>query len=113
MVLADKNKVDDFIKEYLIINSKIKIAKAKIIHEEYENNKFRVLKNKKILHELESIKSIVDNNISNEHLDKLEIFRINVKDAIELFKINRNNLFKLKREIREEFKQIIEIIEAE
>ena len=39
------------------------------------------MKNKKILHELESIKSIVDNNISNEHLSKLEIFRINVKDV--------------------------------
>ena len=65
MVLADKNKVDDFIKEYIIINSRIKIAKAKIRHAEYQNNKFTVLKNKKILHELESIKSIVDNNISN------------------------------------------------
>ena len=113
MDLADKSKVDDFIKEYIIINSRIKIAKAKIRHAEYQNNKLTVLKNKKILYELESIKSIVDNNISNEHLSKLEIFRINVKDAIELFKINRNNLFKLKRDIREEFKQVIEIIEAE
>lgn len=113
MVLADKSKVDDFIKEYIIINSRIKIAKAKIRHAEYENNKFTVLKNKKILQELESIKSIVDNNISNEYLSKLEIFRVNSKEAIEMFNISRNNLFKLKREIREEFKQVIEIIEAE
>ena len=32
MVLADKSKVDDFIQEYIIINSRIKIAKAKIRH---------------------------------------------------------------------------------
>ena len=106
MVLADKSKVDDFIKEYIIINSKIKIAKAKIRHAEYENNKFTVLKNKKILHELESIKSIVDNNISNEHLSKLEIFRVNSKEAIKMFGISKNNLFKLKKEIREEFYKI-------
>ena len=113
MVLADKNKVDDFIKEYIIINSKIKIAKAKIRHAEYENNKFTVLKNKKILHELESIKSIVDNNISNEHLSKLEIFRVNSKEAIEMFNISKNNLFKLKKEIREEFYKVLDVVEAE
>ena len=112
MVLADKSKVDDFIKEYIIINSKIKIAKAKIRHAEYENNKFTVLKNKKILHELESIKSIVDNNISNEHLSKLEIFRVNSKEAIEMFNISKNNLFKLKKEIREEFYKVLDIVEA-
>lgn len=112
MVLADKNKVDDFIKEYIIINSKIKIAKAKIRHAEYENNKFTVLKNKKILHELESIKSIVDNNISNEHLSKLEIFRVNSKEAIEMFNISKNNLFKLKKEIREEFYKVLDVVEA-
>ena len=113
MVLADKNKVDDFIKEYLIINSRIKIAKAKIRHAEYQNNKLTVLKNKKILYELESIKSIVDNNISNEHLSKLEIFRVNSKEAIEMFNISRNNLFKLKKEIREEFYKVLDIVEAE
>ena len=113
MVLADKNKVDDFIKEYIIINSKIKIAKAKIRHAEYENNKFTVLKNKKILHELESIKSIVDNNISNEHLSKLDIFRVNSKEAIEMFNISKNNLFKLKKEIREEFYKVLDVVEAE
>ena len=113
MVLADKSKVDDFIKEYIIINSRIKIAKAKIIHAEYENNKFTVLKNKKILHELESIKSIVDNNISNEHLSKWEIFRVNSKEAIEMFNMSKNNLFKLKKEIREEFYKVLDVVEAE
>lgn len=112
MVLADKNKVDDFIKEYLIINSRIKIAKAKIRHAEYENNKFTVDKNKKILHELEQLKLIVESNVKAEYLDKLEIFRVNSKEAIEMFNISKNNLFKLKKEIREEFYKIIDIVEA-
>ena len=106
MVLADKSKVDDFIKEYIIINSKIKIAKAKIRHAEYENNKFTVLKNKKILHELEKLKEIVESNVKSEYLNKLEIFRVNSKEAIEMFNISRNNLFKLKKEIREEFYKV-------
>ena len=106
MVLADKSKVDDFIKEYIIINSKIKIAKAKIRHAEYENNKFTVLKNKKILHELEQLKEIVESNVKSEYLNKLEIFRVNSKEAIEMFGISKNNLFKLKKEIREEFYKV-------
>lgn len=106
MVLADKNKVDDFIKEYIIINSKIKIAKAKIRHAEYENNKFTVDKNKKILHKLEQLKGIVENSVESEYLDKLEIFRVNSKEAIKMFGISKNNLFKLKKEIREEFYKV-------
>ena len=112
MVLADKSKVDDFIKEYIIINSRIKIAKAKIRHAEYENNKFTVLKNKKILHELEQLKKIVESNVKSEYLNKLEIFRVNSKEAIKMFGISKNNLFKLKKEIREEFYKIIDIVEA-
>lgn len=106
MVLADKNKVDDFIKEYIIINSRIKIAKAKIRHAEYQNNKLTVLKNKKILQELERLKEIVESNVKAEYLEKLEIFRVNSKEAIEMFNISRNNLFKLKKEIREEFYKV-------
>ena len=113
MVLADKSKVDDFIKEYIIINSRIKIEKAKIIHAEYENNKFTVLKNKKILHELEQLKEIVESNVKSEYLNKLEIFRVNSKEAIKMFGISKNNLFKLKKEIREEFYKVLDIVEAE
>ena len=113
MVLADKNKVDDFIKEYIIINSRIKIAKAKIRHAEYENNKFTVEKNKRKLHELEQLKLIVENSVESEYLEKLEIFRINSKEAIKIFGISKNNLFKLKKEIREEFYKVLDIVEAE
>ena len=112
MVLADKNKVDDFIKEYIIINSRIKIAKAKIRHAEYENNKFTVLKNKKILQKLEQLKEIVENSVESEYLEKLEIFRINSKEATKMFGISKNNLFKLKKEIREEFYKVLDIVEA-
>lgn len=113
MVLADKNKVDDFIKEYIIINSRIKIAKAKIRHAEYQNNKLTVLKNKKILQELEQLKKIVESNVKAEYLEKLEIFRVNSKEATKIFGISKNNLFKLKKEIREEFYKVLDIVEAE
>ena len=106
MVLADKSKVDDFIKEYIIINSKIKIAKAKIRHAEYQNNKLTVEKNKRKLHELEQLKLIVENSVESKYLEKLEIFRVNSKEAIKMFGISRNNLFKLKKEIREEFYKV-------
>ena len=113
MVLADKNKVDDFIKEYIIINSRIKIAKAKIRHAEYQNNKLTVLKNKKILQELERLKEIVESNVKAEYLEKLEIFRVNSKEAIKMFGISKNNLFKLKKEIREEFYKVLDVVEAD
>ena len=113
MVLADKSKVDDFIKEYIIINSRIKIAKAKIRHHKYNNNINSVVKYENILRELEQLKLIVENSVESEYLDKLEIFRVNSKEAIEMFNISRNNLFKLKKEIREEFYKVLDIVEAE
>ena len=71
-----------------------------------------VLKNKKILHELEQLKGIVESNVKAEYLEKLEIFRINSKEAIKMFGISKNNLFKLKKEIREEFYKVLDIVEA-
>ena len=112
MVLADKNKVDDFIKEYLIINSKIKIAKAKIRHAEYENNRSTVNKQKNILQELEQLKSDIESNINNKYLEYIKVFKMDITEAMQELNINKNNLFKLKREIREEFYKIIDIVEA-
>ena len=113
MVLADKNKVDDFIKEYIIINSRIKIAKAKIRHHKYNNNINSVVKYENILRELEQLKEIVENSVESEYLEKLEIFRVNSKEAIKMFGISKNNLFKLKKEIREEFYKVLDVVEAE
>ena len=38
---------------------------------------------------------------------------MDIDDAIQEFNINRNNLFKLKKEIREEFIKVIDIVEAD
>ena len=40
MTLVDRKVIDDFIRKYLLLDARIKIAKAKIKHAEYENNKF-------------------------------------------------------------------------
>ena len=50
MTLADRKVIDDFIRKYLLLDTRIKIAKAKIKHAEYENNRFTVNKQKNILH---------------------------------------------------------------
>ena len=46
-------------------------------------------------------------------MEKLEIFRVNSKEAIKMFGISKNNLFKLKNEIREEFCKVLDVVEAE
>ena len=112
MVLADKSKVDDFIKEYIIINSRIKIAKAKIRHAEYNNNSFTVNKQKNILQKLEQLKSDIESNINNKYLEYIKVFKMDIAEAMQELNINKNNLFKLKREIREEFYKIIDTVEA-
>ena len=38
---------------------------------------------------------------------------MDITEAMQELNINKNNLFKLKREIREEFYKIIDIVEAE
>ena len=42
MTLVDRKVIDDFIRKYLLLDTRIKIAKAKIKHAEYENNRFTV-----------------------------------------------------------------------
>ena len=51
----ERKRIDDFIKEYLLLDIKIKISKAKIIHAEYNNNVLTVNKQQDILHQLEQL----------------------------------------------------------
>ena len=53
----ERKRIDDFIKEYLLLDIKIKISKAKIIHAEYNNNVLTVNKQQDILHQLEQLKT--------------------------------------------------------
>lgn len=113
MTLADRKVIDDFIRKYLLLDTRIKIAKAKIKHAEYENNRFTVNKQKNILQKLEQLKSDIESNINNKYLGYIKVFKMDVVEAMQEFNINKNNLFKLKKEIREEFYKIIDIVEAE
>ena len=112
MTLVDRKVIDDFIRKYLLLDTRIKIAKAKIKHAEQENNRFTVNKQKNILQELEQLKSDIESNINNKYLEYIKVFKMDIPEAIQEFNINKNNLFKLKREIREEFYKIIDIVEA-
>ena len=112
MVLAEKKKVDEFIKDYIILDPKMKIVKAKIKYAEFNNNKFKIERYTKKLNELERTREIVESNVKVEYLEMLEIFRLTTNESIEEFGILRHNLFKLKNEIREEFYKIIHLMEA-
>ena len=112
MVLADKKKVDEFMKDYILIDPKVKIVKAKIEYEKFKNNKLEVKRYTKKLNELEKTREIVESNVKVEYLEMLEVFRLTTNESIEQFGILRHNLFKLKNEIREEFYKIINLIEA-
>lgn len=113
MTLVERNKIDNIIKEYLLLDIRIKILKAKIRHAEYNNNSFTVNKQKNILQKLEQLKSDIEINIPDKHLEYIKVFKMDIAEAMQELNINKNNLFKLKREIREEFYKIIDIVEAE
>ena len=112
MTLAERKRIDDFIKEYLLLDTRIKITKAKLIHSEYNGNKLKVVKCKNIIKELEQSKLDIESNINNKYLEYLKVFNMDTDEAIQELNISKGNLFKLKKEIREEFIKAIEIVEA-
>lgn len=103
----ERKRIDDFIKEYLLLDIKIKISKAKIIHAEYNNNVLTVNKQQDILHQLEQLKTNIESNIDNKYLEYLRVFKMDIDEAMQEFNINKNNLFKLKKEIRAEFYEMV------
>ena len=107
MTASERKRIDDFIKEYLLIDIRIKISKAKIIHARYNNNVLTVNKQQDILHQLEQLKTNIESNINNKYLEYLRVFKMDIVEAMEEFNINKNNLFKLKKEIREEFYDMV------
>ena len=107
MRAAERKRIDDFIKEYLLLDTRIKIAKAKIIHARYNNNVLTVNKQQDILHQLEQLKTNIESNINNKYLEYIKVFKMDISEAIQEFNVNKNNLFKLKKEIREEFYDMV------
>lgn len=113
MALAERKDVDYYIKEYLLINTRIKIAKVKIAHAEYRCDNATIARNRARIEKLNNFKRIVDTNVKNEYVEKFEIFRVSLSEAMEMLTLSKSSITKLKRKIREEFAKVIEIIEAE
>ena len=112
MTLVERNKIDNIIKEYLLLDIRIKILKAKIKHYAY-NNKIKSLKrHEAILIQLEKLKANIESIIDNKYLEYIKVFNMDTDEAMQELNISKNNLFKLKKEIREEFYKIIDIVEA-
>ena len=112
MTLADRKVIDDFIRKYLLLDTRIKIEKAKIKHAEYENNRFTVSKQKNILQKLEQLKATIESNIDNRYLEYVHIFKVDNNETMQMLNMKRTKLCNLKNEIREEFYKIIDIVEA-
>ena len=113
MTLVERNKIDNIIKEYLLLDIRIKILKAKIKHYAY-NNKIKLLKrHEAILIQLEKLKANIESNIDNKYLEYIKVFKMDTDEAMQELNISKNNLFKLKKEIREEFIKVIDIVEAD
>lgn len=112
MTLAERKRIDNFIKEYLLLDIRIKITKAKLMHSEYNGNRLKVNKLEKVLHQLEQLKMDIESNINNKYLQYIKVFKMDTDEAIQELNISKANLSKLKKEIREEFIKVIEIVEA-
>ena len=112
MTLVERNKIDNIIKDYLLLDIRIKILKAKITHARYNNKRIEVNKLKKVLHQVEQLKANIDSIIDNKYLEYIKVFNMDTDEAMQELNISKNNLFKLKKEIREEFIKIIDIVEA-
>ena len=113
MTLVERNKIDNIIKEYLLLDIRIKILKAKITHARYNNKRIEVNKLKKVLHQVEQLKANIESIIDNKYLEYIKVFNMDTDEAMQELNISKNNLFKLKKEIREEFIKVIDIVEAD
>ena len=113
MTLANRKKIDNIIKEYLLIDTRIKILKAKIRHSNYNNNKSAAIKYNDNISKLEHFRGIIINNVKVDYLEKLEIFKLDLDEAMELLDLSKSSITKLKAKIREEFIKVVKIIEAE
>ena len=113
MTVNDRKRIDNIIKEYLLAGIRIKILKAKITHARYNNKRIEVNKLKKVLHQVEQLKANIESMIDNKYLEYIKVFNMDTDEAMQELNISKNNLFKLKKEIREEFIKVIDIVEAD
>ena len=112
MTLVERNKIDNIIKEYLLLDIRIKILKAKIKYNEYNNCKSVSIRCNNEINKLEKFRGIIQSNVKNEYLEKLEIFKLDMVEASEMLNVSTSTITKLKSKIRNEFIKVIDIVEA-
>ena len=113
MTLADRNKIDNIIKEYLLIDIRVKILKAKIRHSEYNDCTSASIRYNDKINELEKLRGIIQSNVKVEYLEKLEIFKMDLDEVMEMLDVSKSTVVKLKAKIRDEFIKVLDIVEAE
>ena len=113
MTVNDRKRIDNIIKEYLLVDIRIKILKAKIKYNEYNNCKSVSIRYNNEINKLEKFRRIIQSNVKNEYLEKLEIFKLDLDEAMELLDLSKSSITKLKAKIREEFVKVLKIIEAD
>ena len=113
MTVNDRKRIDNIIKEYLLVDIRIKILKAKIKYNEYNNCKSVSIKCNNEINKLEKFRGIIINNVKVDYLEKLEIFKMDLDEAMELLGLSKSSITKLKAKIREEFVKVLKIIEAD
>ena len=113
MTVNDRKRIDTIIKEYLLIDIRIKILKAKIKYNEYNNCKSVSIRCNNEINKLEKFRGIIITNVKVDYLEKLEIFKMDLDEAMELLDLSKSSITKLKAKIREEFVKVLKIIEAD
>ena len=110
MPLGENTQADYYIKEYLLINTRIKIAEIKIEYAKCIDNKSSISKNQAKIEKLTKFKQIVDDNIEKKYIEKFEIFTMKLPECAKVFRMSTSSITKLKSKIRKEFMRVIEIV---
>ena len=113
MTADERKRIDNIIKEYLLAGIRIKILKAKIKYNEYNNCKSVSIRCNDKVNELEKFRGIIQSHVQNEYLEKLEIFKLDMVEASEMLNVSTSTITKLKSKIRNEFIKVLDIVEAE
>ena len=113
MTVNDRKRIDNIIKEYLLAGIRIKILKAKIKYNEYNNCKSVSIRCNNEINKLEKFRGIIQSNVKSEYLENMEIFKMDLDEAMELLDLSKSSITKLKAKIREEFVKVLKIIEAD
>ena len=113
MTVNDRKRIDNIIKEYLLAGIRIKILKAKIKYNEYNNCKSVSIRCNNEINKLEKFRGIIQSNVKSEYLENMEIFKMDLDEAMQVLSVSKSTITKLKAKIRNEFIKVIDLVEAD